>query len=235
MPLSTFHCLHYTLGFVYSVTGSANSLAMYLPAKFRRMCPKLESILVHILGTERNNLDKVIARQLKGLHDAASAAKLPPGSPKKPSPPNSLKNPSLDPGKVISGGIQKNRQTRRRVTYPKPKGMYNPLAWCYRRALTPCLLHTPAFCKFLIAEHETCAPHRCADCVFCAARNLEVDYWYKSANPDIAASALDNVIGRHIPTNDLRREFKRTSKQCVPHEFFVGLLNLLKSSLDTRG
>lgn len=135
---------------------------------------------------------------------------------------------------VRAGRIVKGKLVQKPISFPDPEGFNNPGQWCYRRSLLQCLLHTPAFCRFLLRPHTGCYAQSVRDCVFCALRLLANTYWNDKQNFNTAGALalLDAAIWqRWSQDNDETIKTLRDRKrQNDPHEFLVKLMELLQGT-----
>jgi ubiquitin C-terminal hydrolase len=129
----------------------------------------------------------------------------------------------------------------------KTKGLENPNYLCYRNAVLQCLLHTPEFYRYLDRQDRCATPGD--NCVFCALRGLARQYWsngedgrHQSARDETRQTArryralanLNTAMDAHpVPYAFLRSGSSSVnnmngSGQQDAHEYFLGLVNMLK-------
>lgn len=154
-----------------------------------------------------------------------------------PAPPRQRRrssNKAPDMRYVRAGRIFKGKRVARPLEFPDPEGMDNPGMWCYRRSLLQCLLHTPAFCRFMLREHPGCTVQNAVDCVFCALRLLVNVYWNDKRNfsTDIALDVLDQALERRWAQDEdfALVGLRDRNVQSDPHEFLNKLTESLRST-----
>lgn len=112
------------------------------------------------------------------------------------------------------------------------KGFRNRRNKCYRLAVLQCLLHTPLFYNYL-CRLDDCVGDDGEDCVFCAFRDLAVEYWTNDdeRRRNHAVRRFDFALKEHS-----RRFYDREDpgwvvaedEQQDAHEFLTGLLEMLQ-------
>lgn len=210
------------------------SLCLYTPTTLARNIANSFNFVVKLGLTtaQQRSLAKMLLRNNTAYGDAQTNLTnkhraLPP-------PRHRSANKSPDMRYVRAGRIVKGKLVQKPISFPDPEGFHNPHSWCYRRSLLQCLLHTPAFCRFLLRPHQGCNAQSVRDCVFCALRLLANTYWNDKQNFNTggALALLDAAIERRwSQENDVTlKDLRNRKRQSDPHEFLAKLMELLQGT-----
>lgn len=133
--------------------------------------------------------------------------------------------------KVVHGRTSKHWPAA--ITHTRPKGLHNPLNFCYRRSMLQCLLNTPVVYNYLGNMHPKCRKIE-RECVVCALQALMSKYWHDRSPTNFpmarggAVTVLDRAVKHCCVGKDAFSRWAQGVEQGDPHDYLMYLLRQLE-------